>query len=101
MTWHPALPAVAAALFTAAFTTWKRESLACCGSHCSGRENLLREQPSPWYNPLDFVLAVGPKSRYSGPHIRMALWLYRKLGPSPLSSIPALILCDRIPAPIP
>jgi glycerol-3-phosphate dehydrogenase len=47
-----------------------------------GRENLLREQPH-LVLPLDFVLAVGPKSRYSGPAIRMALWLYRKLGRGP------------------
>jgi glycerol-3-phosphate dehydrogenase len=48
-----------------------------------GRENLLREQPH-LVQPLDFVLAVGPKSRYSGPAIGMALWLYRKLGRAPV-----------------
>jgi glycerol-3-phosphate dehydrogenase len=44
-----------------------------------GREALLHEQ-SHLVQPLDFVLAAGPKSRYSAMEIRAALWLYQRLG---------------------
>lgn len=53
-----------------------------------GRAALLREQPH-LVRPLEFVLAAGSASRYSGLQIRAALWLYRKLGKLPPAEAPA------------
>jgi glycerol-3-phosphate dehydrogenase len=47
-----------------------------------GRAALLRHQPH-LVQPLDFVLAAAPRSRYSALEFRAALWLYRKLGKFP------------------
>ena len=49
-----------------------------------GRAALLREQPH-LVDSLDFVFAAAPGSRYSAAEIRAALWLYRKLGGSPVT----------------
>ncbi len=58
-----------------------RESLRGCAT-------LLREQPH-LVQPLDFILAAGSNSRYSGLQLRAALWLYRKLGKLPPAKAPA------------
>jgi len=77
----------------------ERGSFGMLRDSLRGRAALLREQPH-LVQPLDFVLAVGTRSRYSGPsysepsysgpsysapQLRAALWLYRKLGKLPLS----------------
>ncbi len=59
-----------------------RSSFRMIRDSLRGRAALLREQPH-LVQPLDFVLAAGSASRYSGLQIRAALWLSRRFGKLP------------------